>query len=244
MSFICVVMQLIQSPGENRHFSPTWYFLILALPSFLSVRCIFLIQRTNKVTEASRTVGRQCHSLCPSWFIQNVLKYTFLLIWSAMLSWWILLVILPYATANTDHEHHLGSEILQWATALGIGGLLMGNILSGFLSSERNFHLVPTVLLMTLLEVVVFLAVFDIPQGGFWRTKLAKCILVLDVTLIRIAFGFVCPLVFRDIARRMPEISEQAGRLMAFWTQVFSMVVNIIMFCMTSNANTNIRVGK
>lgn len=244
MSFICVVMQLIQSPGANPRFSPTWYFFILALPSFLSVRSIFLVQRINKVKEASRTMGGQCDSLCPPWFIQNVLKYTFLIIWSAMLSWWILLIILPYATANTDAEHHLGSEILQWATALGIGALLVGNILSSFVGNERNFHLVPTVLLMTLLEVVVFLAVFDIPRGGFWRTEFAKCILVLDVTLIRIAFGFVCPLVFRDIARRMPEISEQAGRLMAFWTQVFSMVVNIIMFCMTSNANTNMRVGK
>jgi len=157
-----------------------------------------------------------------------------------------MLIILPYATANTDPEYHLGSEILQWATALGIGGLLMGNILSSFLGNERNFHLVSTVILMTLLEVVVFLAVFDIPRGGFWRTKWAKLILILDVTMIRVAFGFVCPLVFRDIARRMPNISEKAGRLVAFWTQVFSMLVNIIMFCMTGNAtfNTNVHLGK
>jgi len=81
MSFMCVVMQLIQSPGHQPRFSPTYYFLILALPSFLSARCVFLVQRSEKkVEDATRTVENPRESLCPLWFVQNVLKYTFLII--------------------------------------------------------------------------------------------------------------------------------------------------------------------
>jgi len=84
--------------------------------------------------------------------------------------------------------------------------------------------------------VIVFLAVFDVPRGGFWRTTTAKVVLVVNVTLIRIGYGFVTPLTFRDIARKYPKMGEEAGRLMAFWTQVCSMLVNIIMFALTATA--------
>jgi len=167
-SLICVVIQLVQSPGtSNSLFSPTIYFVILTLPSFLSIRCIFLVQRAAEAKEGSRNVERTCMSICPSWYRQKVFKHTFISVWTSMLSWWTVLIILPYASAVTDPEWHLGSEVLQWATALGIFGLLLGNVLSSFVGNDRNFHLVPITLIMTLLEVVVFLAMFDIPGGGF-----------------------------------------------------------------------------
>jgi len=65
MSFICVVMQLIQSPGHQQRFSPTFYFIIMALPSFLSIRCIFLVQRSDWVVEAPEKEGILRESLCP-----------------------------------------------------------------------------------------------------------------------------------------------------------------------------------
>jgi len=99
---------------------------------------------------------------------------------------------------------------------------------------------------MTLLEVVIFLSIFDIPRGGFWRSGIAKFILTMNVTLMRIGFGFVSPLVYRDIARRMPENSEKAGQLLAFWTQLLSMVVNITMFSLSATATfgTNVTIQK
>jgi len=239
MSFVCVVLQLIQSPGNAQRFSPGVFFLVLALPSFLSLCSVFSVQklvRAKKSAARSISPEHKRSSLCPRWFVGSVLKYTFLNVWSAMMTWWILLIVLPFATANTDAEEHIGPVVLQWATALGIFGLFTGNFLSGFISKDRNFHLLSIVLIMTCLVVFVFLAVFDVPRGGFWRTTSAKVVLVVNVTLIRIGFGFVTPLTFRDIARKLPKNGEEAGRLMAFWTQVFSMFVNVIMFALTTTA--------
>jgi len=87
MSFICVVLQLLQSPGYRPRFSPTLYLIILALPSFLSIRCILLVERCSKAKEGSRNVEPTRQSLCPSWYLRKVLKYNFIVIWSAMLSW-------------------------------------------------------------------------------------------------------------------------------------------------------------
>jgi len=104
-SLICVVIQLVQSPGtSNSLFSPTIYFVILTLPSFLSIRCIFLVQRAAEAKEGSRNVERTCMSICPSWYRQKVFKHTFISVWTSMLSWWTVLIILPYASAVTDPE--------------------------------------------------------------------------------------------------------------------------------------------
>jgi len=150
---------------------------------------------------------------------------------ASALSWWILLIILPFACASTDRKGHLGVAILQWSTALGFGGLFLGNMLSSFLGKDSHFHLIPTLFAMGCLLIFVFLAMFKFPGGGFWVR--AKFFLIADVILIRIGFGYITPLVFRDIARKMPSLSEKVGRLVAIWTQIFSMIMNLTMFIST-----------
>jgi len=127
---------------------------------------------------------------------------------------------------------HFGSEILQWSTALGFGGIFLGNMLSSFLGKDSNFHLIPILFAMGCLLLFVFLAMFNVPGDGFWGR--AKLVLIADVILIRIGFGYITPLVFRDIARKMPSLSEKVGRLVAIWTQICSMIMNFTMFILTT----------
>jgi len=107
-------------------------------------------------------------------------------------------------------------------------------MLSSFLGKDSNFHLKPTLLAMTCLAFVVVFAMYDIPGGGFW----ARCniLLIADVALLRSGYGYITPLIFRDVAREMPEISEKAARLMGFWNQVVSMIVKVMMFILTTKS--------
>jgi len=84
---------------------------------------------------------------------------------------------------------------------------------------------------MTSLELLNFLAMLNIPGNGFWIK--AKFLLVADAMLIRFGFGYVTPLIYRDIARKIPNISEQTSRLVSIWTQIASIIINIIMFTLT-----------
>jgi len=123
MTLFSVMMQLVQSPGQYRRFSPTVYFSILALPCILSLCCILYIWRFPKVRNSSAVTDRKRESMCPQWFRLKALKYTFYKTWSEAITWWIMAVILPYACATTDPMEHLGTAVLQYCTALGITGL-------------------------------------------------------------------------------------------------------------------------
>jgi len=225
-----VALQLMQSPGDKRRFSPTLYFLVMAVPSFVSLCPILYIQQFSKNVPRSYT-ARERESMCPQWFLQKGLKYVFINIVSGAVAFWILTIILPFACANTDPQNHLGTLILQWSSAMASIGLLIGNALSSYRGKEGNFHLLPTLFAIVGLELVIFLCMWDVPGGGFWSRS--GTLLIVVVTFIRIGFGYLTPLLFQDIARRMPGRSEKAGRLVAFWYLLSSMIVIIVMFVLT-----------
>lgn len=226
-----VVVQSIQNPGHDLRFSPTVYFLLLAGPMIFSMCCLLYIEKYINVIKSSKVEESNHESICPQWFIDKGLKYAAIYIWSAALSWWILYVILPFACASTDPQDHLGAEVLQWASGLGFGTLVLGNMLTSFLGRDSNFHLLPVLLAMTCLEFVIFLAMFNLPGNDFWSK--AKLLLVADVLLIRLGFGYLVPLIYLDIARSMPKNSEKAGRVMTIWVQIASIFGSIIMFTLT-----------
>jgi len=239
MTVFTVMLQLVQSPGQYRRFSPTIYFVILALPCISSICCILYIWRYPKIRDSVVLPKKNRGSMCPQWFRLKVLKYVFYKTYSEAITWWILSAILPYACATTDPKEHLGTAVLQWCTAVGITGLLLANILSSFLGKDSNFYLEHALLAMTCLALIVVLAMYDIPGGGFWARY--KFLLIADVALLRTGFGYITPLIFRDIARKMPERSENASRLMGFWNQIVSMIVKVLMFLLTTTATKNSR---
>jgi len=237
MAVFGVMLQIAQSPGEYRRFSPTVYYMIVAAPCISSLCCILYIWSFPKVREGSNLKARKHNSMCPKWFRLQGLKYAVYKIWSEAITWWIMVVILPYACAVTDPVDHLGTDVLQWCTILGTTGLWLGNMSSSFYGKKSNFHLNLALLIMTCLAIVVVFAMYDIPGGGFWARY--KLLLIADVALLRSGYGYLTPLIFRDIARKLPNISEKAGRLMGFWTQVVSMIVKVVMFIVTTTALKN-----
>jgi len=113
MTVFTVMLQLAQSPGQYRRFSPTVYFVILALPSISSICCIIWIWRYPTIRNCAVLPQKNRGSMCPQWFRLKVLKYVFYKTYSEAITWWILAVILPYACATTDPMEHLGTGVLQ-----------------------------------------------------------------------------------------------------------------------------------
>jgi len=90
MSLVCVALQLIQSPGDAQRFSPAVFFLILSIPSFLSLCSIFSVKKlvmVNKSATKSVSPKYKRASLCPRWFVGKILRYTVLNVGSSMMSW-------------------------------------------------------------------------------------------------------------------------------------------------------------
>jgi hypothetical protein len=116
---------------------------------------------------------------------------------------------------------------------LGTIGVWLGNIRSGFLRNDKNFHLNTVTLAMTCLAFVVVFAIYDIPGNGFWVRL--RVFLIADVALLRFGYGYVTPLIYRDIAREMPDVSEEAARFVGFWSQVVSIIIKLATFILTIN---------
>jgi len=231
MALLSVLLQLIQNPGYHPRFSPNLYLILLAVPIIFSFCSLVYIQHFIKVKNSFQLVEGNRESLCPRWFTDQGLYFFVQCMWGAGLAWWILLIILPFACAATDRQEHLGTGVLQWATCLGYTAILPGNILTGFLGRDANFHILPVLLAMTFLELLIFLVAFDLPGNGFWSN--AKVFLVADAMLIRLGFGYVTPLIYRDMARKMPNASEKVARLANIWELFASIIVYIIMFTLT-----------
>jgi len=234
MAVFIVMLQLVQSPGQYRRFSPTSYFNILTLPCLSSLCCIIYIQRSAKERGGWNEVTSKHESMCPQWFRLKGLKYVFYKTWSEAITWWIMTIILPYACATTDSTEQLGTAVLQWCAIVGTTGVWLGNVVSSFYGKDSNFHLQPVLLTMTCLALIVVFAMYDIPSSGYWERH--KLLLIADVSLLRSGYGYLTPLIYRDIAREIPDNSERAGRLMVFWTQVFSMIVKVAMFILATTS--------
>jgi len=90
MSLFCVALQLVQSPGDAQRFSPAVFFLILSLPNFLSFFSVYGVRKLVKVKKSaakSASPEYKRASLCPSWFVEKVLRYTVLNVGSSMVTW-------------------------------------------------------------------------------------------------------------------------------------------------------------
>lgn len=159
----------------------------------------------------------------PPWW-SEVAPHAFINIWVSMITWWVLNAILPFASKNTDfREGGMGENVLMWAQTLGVGGVLLGTQLSGLVPNDANFHLRSITAIMTLICLVIILASAGIPQDK-WRSSAGGGVLIGCSLLIRVLFGYLIPLLFRDIGRKGSHV-EAGGRFTAIWTQIVSLFV-------------------
>jgi len=254
MSAVCVLLQIIQSPGDARRFSPTIYWTLLAIPTAIALPCALyiksLVERRSKYADleagatGSYTKGPDEHDdvdshdgeirsamefLFPS-FGRRVVGYTVLNVYMSAMTWWVLNTILPFASAATASDlGGVGEDVLMWASALSVLGLLLGTQLSSFVNEDMNFRLPHATALLTVMLVPVIMASCGYPQGR-WKSRGAKIVIIAAVFIIRTSFGYMVPLIFRDINRKMPNISESAGQFCSFWTQAVSLLVLVGMF--------------
>jgi len=244
MSALCVLLQLVQSPGQARLFTPTAYWFLLVIPTAIALPAAIYIRANiskNKRMEAGGMTGSELsvqneplrsamEFLFPP-FWKRVALHTLLNIYMSAVTWWVLNTILPFAAAATaSTPDGIGEDVLQWASALGVIGLLFGTQLSSFVHEDMNFRLPHATVLLTLMLTPVVLACADYPKGG-WTSVTGKVVIIVAVFIIRVAFGYMVPLIFRDINRKLgPEISEAAGQFCSFWTQGVSLLVLVGMF--------------
>merc|ERR1712045_275524 len=104
-------------------------------------------------------------------------------------------------TGKTPESH--GENVLQWAMALGIVGVLVGTQLATLVDDGDNFYLGFLNIVITVLTLPAVIAAAGWFKH-FWETSLAQALLVASVFIMRTLFGFLFPLMFRDISRKLP----------------------------------------
>jgi len=127
VTFVMVVMEFIQEPGSVRRFSPTVYFLSLVFWLFLSFAAgLRIVQnnigRNNEHPDLVKELHPWRHSLRKQLFPtfwRKAIPYLAMKTWTAILTWWVLNTMLPFAAVRTENApgtgcgEGKGADVLQ-----------------------------------------------------------------------------------------------------------------------------------
>lgn len=229
VTFAMVVMEFIQEPGSVRRFSPTIYFLTLVFWLFLSFAAgLWIVQHNigrknvhpdevKELQQWRRSLGKQ---LFPSYW-RKAFPYMAMKTWTAMLTWWVLNIMLPFAAVRTENapgtgcSQGKGADVLQWCTGFGYASMLLGSGLS--ILAENKFYLRRLLVVQTGGVILVLLAATEVMD---WTGKGMKVFLVAIVALVRGLFGWISPCIFREAAMFNPGMAEGINRFIALWLNV------------------------
>jgi len=234
LTILMVAIEVAQEPGSSRNFTPTVFFLSYSWVIILAILAGIWIKRQDIGTIGNNPDAVQLLSawrtslwaqVFPS-YSGKALPYLGIKIWTAALTHWILVVMLPFAAAHTesgpddDCEEGSGADVLQWCYGMGHVATLFGTLLSN--CAARKFYLRPLLGLQTIAVFIVIIAatgMFDFTSKGM------KEIIVFLATLVNFLFGWIGPCVFREAAMRNPAHAEGINRFISLWVSIAAAIM-------------------
>jgi len=237
MVFILTSLDLIQEPGGAKYFSPTVYYIVVFTIYCITFGiCIYTfhngIERlTSKDAVQALEPWRSSlwtQTFTPVFWDTKLL--TFGWIWVIQLSFAVVPAALPYAAKNTTNsDANKGENFLQWAIAIGYLMEFFGSVLS-FIPSG-NYRIGESMALNTIANGIIILAANSI---GVWTSWGMKVLLMGSVVLSRVSYGWMMPLIPRELARRFPDKTELVVRSNSLWVLYSNIVVRVPLLLLTS----------
>lgn len=233
LTIFMVVIEVAQEPGSSRNFTPTVFFLSFSWVIVIAILVGIWIWREDIGTNGKNPDAVQ---LLPKWrtslwtqvfptYWRKALPYLGIKVWTAALTHWILVVMLPFAAAHTeigpgeDCEEGSGADVLQWCYGMGNVATLFGTLLSN--CAAQKFYLRPLLGLQTIAVLIVVIAatrMFDFTSKGM------KEVIVILSTLVNFLFGWIGPCVYREAAMRNPVYAEGMNRFISLWLSIAAVV--------------------
>jgi len=223
-----LTIQIIQEPGATRNFSPKVFYLLGATiyASTFAV-CVYTfnsgIERTTP-KEAVQNLEPWQQSLWlqifpPGW--RETKLYLFARLWANQLTWSAIPIALPYAAANTTKSYmDDGADYLQWAIVLSYFMMLFG-YLSSYLVTGK-YWIFESLAVNTIGNGIIILAAFNV---GDWSSWVMRVILMIAVAGSKWSFGWIFPLILREIQRKFPKDSEVLTRTNSLWALIANIFI-------------------
>jgi len=237
MIIILVSLEIIQEPGGAKIFSPTVYFMVVGIIYAITSGVLFYtfnsgIERLTS-TDAVQTLEPWRNSLWTQTFTSvfwHTKVLTFGRIWVMQLSWGVIELALPYASDNTTNsDANDGEDFLQWAIGLGFLTEFLGNVTSYIPTGK--FWIKESIALNTITNGVIILAGANF---GVWSSWGMKFLLMTSFVVARFLFGWVMPLIPRELSRRFPDKKELVVRSNSLWSLYANVIVGVPLWMLSS----------
>merc|ERR1719397_1166972 len=237
MIFTLMSLSLIQQPGGSQYFSPSVYYVVASiLYAATFATCVYTFQSgvgryTSK--EAVNFLEPWRDSLWAQTFTPVFWKtkmLTFGRIWMIQLTWGVIEVALPYACDNTTNsDTNDGENFLQWAISIGYFMEFLGNVTSYIPTGK--FWIRESLALNTIANGVIILAGANF---GVWSSWGMKFLLMISFVVARFLFGWVMPLIPRELSRRFPDKKELVVRSNSLWSLYANVIVGVPLWMLSS----------
>jgi len=233
---ILTCLNLIQEPGGAKYFSPSVYFIVaFIIYSITFGVCIYTFHNgigrlTSKDAVQASEPWRNSlwmQTFTPVFWETKLL--TFGRIWVIQLSF-VVAAAFPYAVKNTTNlDANRSENFLQWGIAIGYLMEFFGSFLSYIPTGK--YWITESMVLNTIANGVIILAANNI---GVWRSWQMKVLLIGSLVLSRLSFGWMMPLIPRELARRFPDKKELVVRSNSLWVLYSNIVVRVPLSLLSS----------
>lgn len=130
-------------------------------------------------------------------------------------TWGVVPIALPYAADNTTNSYsNDGEDFLQWAITIGYFCEFIGSITSYL--ATRKFWIPEFMVLNTMGSAVIVMAACNVAES--WNSWEMKILLIMAVATNRFSFGWIMPLIPRELSRRFPDKKELLVRSNSLWS--------------------------
>jgi len=217
MAAINVFIEIAQQPGEAQNFSPFVYFLIIGISYLIALWAIITII-TNNIGNPIEFKGKERESLTSRMFPHDAGKVTYWLyicVWTNVLNFCIIPIILPYAAYNTGAANE-GANWLQWANAIVAIANLVGSLAS-YSAVKGWFCLTETSFVMTGFSLPIVMAGLDL---GDFTGRYTQIYMNICLALVGVLRGWQVPLFFRDVCETFPNRASELSSYLSYWTVV------------------------
>jgi len=237
MIFTLMSLDLIQEPGGAQLFSPTVYYMVACIIYAITFGvCVYTFHSgIGRVTskDAVKALEPWRNSLWAQTFTPvfwDTKLLTFGRIWLIQVTFAVVPVFLPYASANTTNsDANDGANFLQWAIATGYLTEFLACSTS-YIPTEK-FWIKESIALNTVANGVIVLAGSNF---GVWSSWGMRFLLMTCVALSRFTFGWTLPLIPRELSRLYPDKKELLVRSNSLWSIYATIAVRVPMWIFTS----------
>jgi len=230
MILFLVFLEIAQQPGGAKNFSPKVYYLV-ACGVYAVTFAVCVYTFSSGIGKITSDGGVQTRVSWQKSFLTQTFTsmfwetkmLTFGRIWQIQMTWSVVPLALPYAATNTSNSTgNDGENFLQWAIIMGYIMEFLGATTSYIPTGK--YWITESIVLNTSATVVIAIAACNIGEWSSWEMRIS---LIIAVCVNRFTFGWVMPLIPRELSRRYPDAKELTVRSNALWSLYANILVRL-----------------